>query len=71
MNNLLSYCGLVDASASEKDLPVNVPTTETPLVSRDIHVECWKSREDIFAVNNYSLNNYDEFLTCTRAYICR
>ena len=26
MNNLLSYCGLVDAriSASEKDLPVNV-----------------------------------------------
>ena len=24
MNNLLSYCGLVDASASEKDLPVKV-----------------------------------------------
>ena len=32
MNNLLSYCGLVDAriSASEKDLPVKVtlPTAE-------------------------------------------
>jgi hypothetical protein len=27
MNNLLSYCGLVDAriSASEKDLPVEIP----------------------------------------------
>ena len=32
MNNLLSYCGLVDAriSASEKDLPVLVETEPNP-----------------------------------------
>ena len=32
MNNLLSYCGLVDAtiSASEKDLPVKVMTFKVP-----------------------------------------
>ena len=41
MNNLLSYCGLVDAriSATEKDLPVQTNThthTHTNLISRKI-----------------------------------
>ena len=32
MNNLLSYCGLVDAKirASDKDLTVRIPITELP-----------------------------------------
>ena len=42
MNNLLSYCGLVDSriSASEKDLPVvlspNSPNTESFEISKEL-----------------------------------
>ena len=45
MNNILSYCGLVDAriSASEKDLPVS------PLARRHIHSNQYlKKGEDLF-----------------------
>ena len=43
MNNLLSYCGLVDArvSASEKDLPVSSPTTKVHQTFKEISVFCW------------------------------
>ena len=39
MTNLLSYCGLVDAriSASEKDLPVQIPSTIVSSSQQDIH----------------------------------
>ena len=41
MNNLLSYCGLVDAriSASEKDLPVHVDNIRLKNI-----LECWQMK---------------------------
>ena len=42
MNNLLSYCGLVDAriSASEKDLPVRVQYIKIPSSEHVENINC-------------------------------
>ena len=39
MNNLLTYCGLVDASASENDLPVQNDSKIIPIWK--LHEKVW------------------------------
>ena len=68
MNNLLSYCGLVDTriGASEKDLPVSVT------ISRDFHFVIYQTFDllKVWIITLEMVLGKMRFQNCFNFYVC-